>query len=303
MSSHILLAMTAVLFSLYYIISFFYLLLGWFINTRLTHLVCCERPGPIYVQDHTSGMLSLDQSCSFALLGLNPSKQCENLILNQHSAQIHAIGSPGAYFLPEVWWKSMSVVLAESGWNIYQNHLMGSAWIWGNEGLCDVRYVLRGFVFDCCVRPSRKNRIKKHWKNWDGGLIHFALNQIGFLIGSPTPIGLSSHNQQHVCSLSLARWWTEPQSRGVAWWREVCILVFVTFCPAGPSSPSYIYPVIHLHVCCGPMELKRHPGYSSWDLRLGVDWGRVMCMLSRLGIKKKKREEGNAIGQQNRRRT
>lgn len=48
------------------------------------------------------GMLSLDQSCSFALLGLNPSKQCENLILNQHSAQIHAIGSPGAYFLPEV---------------------------------------------------------------------------------------------------------------------------------------------------------------------------------------------------------
>lgn len=109
-----------------------------------------------------TGMLSLDQSCSFALLGLNPSKQCENLILNQHSAQIHAIGSPGAYFLPEVWWKSMSVVLAESGWNIYQNHLMGSAWIWGNEGLCDVHCVLRGFVFDCYVWWSRENQIKKH---------------------------------------------------------------------------------------------------------------------------------------------
>lgn len=166
MSSHVLLAMTAVLFSLYCIVSFFFLLLlGWFINTRLTHLVCCERPGPIYVQDQISGMLSLDQRCSFALLGLNPSKQCENLILNQHSAQIHAIGSPGAYFLPEVWWKSVSVVLAESVWNIYQNHLMGSAWIWGNEGLCDVQYVLRGFVFDCCVRWTRENQIKKHWKN------------------------------------------------------------------------------------------------------------------------------------------
>lgn len=65
-------------------------------------LVCCERPEPIYVQDHISGMLSLDQSCSLALLGLNPSKQCENLILNQHSAQIHAVGSLGADFLPEV---------------------------------------------------------------------------------------------------------------------------------------------------------------------------------------------------------
>lgn len=167
-------------------------------------------------------MLSLDQSCSLALLGLNLSKQCENLILNQHSAKIHAVGSPGADFLPEVWWKSMSVVLAESGWNIYQDHLMESAWIWGNEGLSDVRYTLRGFVFDCCVQQSRENQIKTHWKKklWGGGLIHFALKQNGFLIGSPPPIELASHNQQHVCSLSLARWWTEPKSGGVRW---VCI--------------------------------------------------------------------------------
>lgn len=74
-----------------------------------------------------------------------------------------------------------------------------------------------------------------------------------------------------------------------------CVLVVVTVCPAGPSSPSYIHPSIHLTVSCGPLELKRHPGYSSWDLRLGVDWGRVMCMLSRMGIKKNKREEGNVM--------
>lgn len=150
MSFHISMAMTAVLFLfvLYYLI--FFLLLGSFINPRLTPLVCCKRLGPIYVQDHISRMLSLDQSCYFALLCLNPSKQCENLILNQHSAQIHAVGSPGADFLHEVWWKSMYVVLVESGWNIYQDHLMESAWIWGNEGLCDIRYILKGSVCVLC---------------------------------------------------------------------------------------------------------------------------------------------------------
>jgi len=173
--------MTAGILPLYCIVFLFFFC--WHDLSTLGSLlfVCCERPGPIYVQDHISGMLSLDQSCSFALLGLNPSKQCENLILNQHSAQIHDVGSPGVYFLPEVWWKSISVVLAESGWNIYQNHLMESAWIWGNEGLYDVRYVLRGFVFDCCVRRSRENQMKKKAleKTVGWGLIHFALKQIG----------------------------------------------------------------------------------------------------------------------------
>ncbi len=114
MSFYISMSITAVpfLFVLYYLI--FFLLLGSFINPRLTPLVCCKRLGPIYVQDHKSRMLSLDQSCYFALLGLNPSKQCENMILNQHSAQIHAVGSPGADFLREVWWKSMYGVLAET---------------------------------------------------------------------------------------------------------------------------------------------------------------------------------------------
>ncbi len=167
-------------FVLYYLI--FFLLLGSFINPRLTPLVCCKRPGPIYVQDHISRMLSLDQSCFFALLGLNPSKQCENLILNQHSAQIHAVGSPGADFLPEVWWKSMSVVLAESGWNIYQDHLMESAWIWGNEGLCDVRYILKGFVFDCCVQQYKENQIKMYWgKKLRWGAYTFCIKADWFL--------------------------------------------------------------------------------------------------------------------------
>ncbi len=199
-------------------------------------------------------------------------------------------------------WGLMKINVCGSGWNIYQDHLMKSAWIWGNEGLCDIRYILKGFVFDCCVQQSKENLIKKHTgKKLRWGFTHFALKQICFLIGSPPPIGLASHNQQHVCSLSLARWWTEPHSGGVAWQREVCALsvyqwLWLVVLLDHPPLRTSLYPSIHLTVCCGRLELKRHPGYSSWDLRLGVDWGRAMCLLSRIGIKKNKRKEGNVIG-------
>jgi len=53
-------------------------------------------------------------------------------------------------------------------------------------------------------------------KNCGMGAHTFCIKADWFLIGSPSPIGLTSHNQQHVYSLSLARWWTEPRSSGMA---------------------------------------------------------------------------------------